>query len=125
MAPYQRQRRSWFASHNDPPVERCAVVHPLHVEVCQTGDGSTLGVRSGEVESLGPERGRGDAAAGDEQRPGVRDGRGELPRRGQARAGGPGSGPGVQDLHGRRGDRGYGSADEEEPSAVSGGRRGG
>jgi hypothetical protein len=90
MAPYQRQRRSWFASHNDPPVERCAVVHPLHVEVCQTGDGSTLGVRSGEVESLGPERGPGDAAASDEQCPGVRDGCDELPRKGQTWTGGPG-----------------------------------
>jgi hypothetical protein len=118
LAPCQRHRRSWFASHNDPPVERHAAVHPLRVEVCRTGDGSPLGVRSGEVESLGPKRGPGDAATSDEQRPGVRDGRGKLPCRGQAWLV-------DQDLHGHRGDCGYRSADEEEPSAIGGGRRGG
>ena len=91
----------------------------------RAGDRSPLRVRGGEVESLRPEGGRGDAAAGDEQRPGVRDGRGELPRRGQARADGPGSGPGIQYLHGRSGDCGHGSTDEEEPGAVGGGGRGG
>ena len=98
-------------------------MHPLLAEVGRAGDSSPLGVRGGEVESLGPEGGRGDAAAGDEQHAGVRDGRGELPRRGQARADGPGSGPGIQYLHGRSGDRGYGSADEEEPVPVGGGGR--
>jgi hypothetical protein len=34
-------------------------------------------------------------------------------------------GPVDQDLHEHRGDRGYGSADEEESGAIGGGRRGG
>jgi hypothetical protein len=71
--------------HNDFPVKRRAVVHPHLMEVCRTGHSSPPGVRSGEVESLGLETGRGDAPA--EQRPGVRDGRDELPPRGQARHG--------------------------------------
>ena len=114
--PINANGASWFVGHNDPPIERRAAVHRHRAEVCRTGDGSPLGIQSGEIDSPGVERGLGDVATGDEQRPRVRDGRSELPCRGQAR-------PTDQYLHGCRGDRGYGSVDEAESSAIGGGRR--
>jgi len=90
-------------------------VHPLLPEVIRAGDRGPLGARGSEIESLRPEGGRRNTSSGDEQHVGKDSGGGKLPLRGEARADGPGSGAGVQDLHSRSGDPDYGSADEEEP----------
>ena len=116
LAPYQRQRRFVVRRPQRPS-------HRAPRSRASTSRGGVqywrrlpLGIQSGEIESPGVERGLGDVATGDEQRPRVRDGRSELPCRGQAR-------PADQYPHGCRGDRGYGSVDEAESSAIGGGRR--